>query len=159
DHDHHEHEHDEHEKPAPGSLDFNLRAAYIHILADAMTSVLAIGALAAGKWAGIWFFDPLMGLVGGAVILWWSISLCGRARRQLLAVVSSPRVESEVRKTLEMIDDVRVADLHVWDLGPGRRSCIVSIVTATPRDIEFYRDAVLRVQAIAHLTIEIHRCE
>ncbi|MEO8549209.1 MAG: CDF family Co(II)/Ni(II) efflux transporter DmeF [Kofleriaceae bacterium] len=164
-HDHHghghEHEH-EHEraraKPEAGTLDFNLRAAYIHILADAMTSVLAIGALSAGKWAGIWYFDPLMGFVGGAVIVWWAISLCRQAGRQLLDVVSSPTCEGVVRKQLEGIDDVRVADLHVWDLGPGRRSCIVSLVTSTPREIDFYRSAVLRALDVAHLTIEVNRC-
>jgi len=64
-----------------------------------------------------------------------------------------------VRERLESIDDVRVADLHVWDLGPGRRSCIVSIVTSTPREITDYREAVLGALAVAHLTIEIHRCE
>ena len=162
DHAHGEHEHGHHHekkaKPEAGTLDFNLRAAYIHILADAMTSVLAIGALSAGKWGGIWYFDPLMGFIGGAVIVWWAISLCKQAARQLLDVVSSPTCEGVVRKQLETIDDVRVADLHVWDLGPGRRSCIVSLVTSTPRDIDFYRSAVLRALDVAHLTIEVHRC-
>jgi cation diffusion facilitator family transporter len=146
-------------KPQAGTIDFNLRAAYIHIIADALTSVLAIGALALGKWGNLWFFDPAMGLVGGAVIVWWSIGLCRQAARQLLDVVSSPKHEEVVRKQLEAIDDVKVADLHVWELGPGRRSCIVSVVTATPRELDFYRDAVLAALPVAHLTIEIHRCE
>ncbi|MEP6864137.1 MAG: CDF family Co(II)/Ni(II) efflux transporter DmeF [Deltaproteobacteria bacterium] len=163
DHDHeheheHEHEHQESKTPEAGTLDFNLRAAYIHILADAMTSVLAIGALSAGKFAGIWYFDPLMGFIGGGVIVWWAVSLCKQAARQLLDVVSSPTCEGVVRKQLEAIDDVRVADLHVWDLGPGRRSCIVSLVTSTPREIDFYRTAVLRALPVAHLTIEVHGC-
>ncbi len=162
DHDHHGHDHDHHgdapAKAAAGTLDFNLRAAYIHILADAMTSLLAIGALAAGKYAGIWYFDPLMGFIGGAVIVWWAVSLCRQAGRQLLDVVSSPTCEGVVRSKLEAIDDVRVADLHVWDLGPGRRSCIVSVVTATPRDVDYYRSAVLGALEVAHLTIEVHRC-
>ena len=122
--------------PKAGTLDFNLRAAYIHIMADAFTSVLAIAALALGWWAGVWFLDPMMGLVGGAVIMWWTVSLCRQASRQLLDVVSSPEHEAVVRKKLEAIDDVRVADLHVWELGPGRRSCIVSLVTATPRELD-----------------------
>lgn len=142
-----------------GTLDFNLRAAYIHIVADALTSVLAIGALSLGWWAGLWFLDPLMGLVGGAVITWWAVGLCRQASRQLLDVVSSPRHEQIVRERLEAIDDVRVADLHVWELGPGRRSCIVSLVTARPREVAAYRNAVLSVLDIAHLTIEVHRCE
>ncbi len=142
-----------------GTLDFNLRAAYIHIMADAFTSVLAITALLLGKYAGLWYFDPMMGLIGAGVITWWSVTLCRQASRQLLDVVSSPRHEDVVRKKLEAIDDVRVADLHVWELGPGRRSCIVSVVTATPRELTYYRDAVLSALPVAHLTIEIHRCE
>jgi cation diffusion facilitator family transporter len=165
-HDHDAHDHDHATKPTgktpeAGTLDFNLRAAYIHIIADALTSVLAIAALALGAWKPhhLWFFDPAMGLVGGVVITWWSVTLCRQASRQLLDVVSSPRHEQLVRKQLEAIDDVRVADLHVWELGPGRRSCIVSIVTATPRELSAYRDAVLAALPVAHLTIEIHRCE
>ncbi|MDB4953726.1 MAG: cation efflux system protein [Myxococcales bacterium] len=163
-HDHHDHDHehdDDHgsePKPKTGTLDYNLRAAYIHIIADAMTSLLAIGALALGKFGGIWFLDPAMGLVGGAVITWWAVGLCRQASRQLLDVVSSPEHEAVVRKRLETIDDVRVADLHVWELGPGRRSCIVSVVTAHPREVSYYRDAVLAALDVAHLTIEIHQC-
>jgi cation diffusion facilitator family transporter len=165
-HDHHEHhDHDHHDHPVStnkvegGTLDFNLRAAYIHIMADAFTSVLAIIALSLGKWYGLWFLDPMMGLVGGSVILWWSVTLCRQASGQLLDVTSSVKHEQVVRKRLEAIDDVRVADLHVWELGPGRRSCIVSVVTATPRDVDFYRSAVLDALPVAHLTIEVHRCE
>lgn len=143
----------------PGTLDFNLRAAYIHILADALTSALAIAALLAGKHLGLWFCDPAMGLIGGAVISWWAISLCRQASGQLLDIVSSPSQEQVVRTRLESIDDVRVADLHVWELGPGRRSCIVSVVTATPRELAYYRAAVLDVLPVAHLTIEIHSCD
>lgn len=159
-HDHHDHDHHDHHehKPEAGTLDFNLRAAYIHIFADAMTSVLAIASLACGKWLGLWYLDPLMGFIGGGVIVWWAVSLCLQAAKQLLDVVSSPTCEGVVRKQLEAIDDVRVADLHVWDLGPGRRSCIVSLVTATPKDVDVYRSAVLHALDVAHLTIEVHRC-
>ena len=158
-HDHHDHApHDD--KPKAGTIDFNMRAAYIHILADAMTSLLAIAALALGAWNhDLWYLDKLMGVVAGVVIVWWAAGLCRQASRQLLDVVSSPTHEQVVRKQLEGIDDVQVADLHVWELGPGRRSCIVSIVTSSPRDVAFYRARVLEGLAIAHLTIEIHRCE
>jgi cation diffusion facilitator family transporter len=161
----HDHVHGEHggratahAAPQPGTLDFNLRAAYVHIFADAMTSLLAVAALALGWWAGLWYLDPLMGLIGGGVIVWWAVSLCRQAARQLLDVVSSPHHERIVRERLEAIDDVRVADLHVWELGPGRRSCIVSVVTARPREVSDYRDAVLSALDISHLTIEIHCC-
>jgi cation diffusion facilitator family transporter len=159
DHGHHDHGHHDHgHRPKAGSLDFNLRAAYIHIMADAMTSLLAIGALALGEYCGLWYFDPAMGIVGGAVIAWWAVSLCRQASRQLLDVVSSPEHEAIVRRQLEAIDDVRVADLHVWELGPGRRSCLVSIVTANPRELDEYREAVLSALPVAHLTIEVNAC-
>ncbi len=154
----HGHDHHGHAKPKAGTLDFNMRAAYIHILADALTSLLAIVALALGKWADLWFLDPATAIVAAAVIVWWAVGLCRQASWQLLDVVSSPSHEQIVRARLEAIDDVRVADLHVWELGPGRRSCIVSLVTATPRDVAFYRDTVLGALAVAHLTIEIHQC-
>jgi cation diffusion facilitator family transporter len=160
-HDHaHDHAHEDAEikKPEAGTLDFNMRAAYIHILADALTSLLAIAALTLGEFANLWFLDPMMGFVGGAVIVWWAAGLCRAASRQLLDVVSSPAHERIVRTCLEGIDDVRVADLHVWELGTDRRSCIVSVVTAHPRDVEFYRRAVLEALPVAHLTIEIHTC-
>src|SRR5262249_26605035 len=84
DHDSHNHDHGR-EAPKPGTLDFNLRAAYIHILADALTSLLAIGALSLGWWTErLWFLDPITGLVGGGVIVWWAVSLCRQASRQLL---------------------------------------------------------------------------
>jgi cation diffusion facilitator family transporter len=156
--DHHHHHGDHDDKPKAGTLDFNLRAAYIHIVADALTSLLAILALSLGYWGGVWFLDPLMGLVGGVVITAWAVSLCRAASRQLLDVVSSPVHERVVREKLEAIDDVRVADLHVWELGPGRRSCIVSIVTTKPREVAEYRQAVLSALPVAHLTIEIHQC-
>jgi cation diffusion facilitator family transporter len=162
---HHDHDHRHTHAPAPakkpeaGTIDFNIRAAYIHILADAMTSVFAIIALSLGKWQGLWYLDPAMGIVGGSVIIWWAVGLCRQAARQLLDVVSSPQHEEVVRQKLEAIDDVKVADLHVWELGPGRRSCIVSVVTAAPRELTYYRDAVLAALPVAHLTIEIHQCE
>ncbi|MEO8702623.1 MAG: CDF family Co(II)/Ni(II) efflux transporter DmeF [Kofleriaceae bacterium] len=159
-HHHNGHDHHDHHKPKPeaGTLDFNMRAAYIHILADALTSLLAIAALTLGEFANLWFLDPMMGFVGGAVIVWWAAGLCRAASRQLLDVVSSPTHEQIVRQKLEAIDDVRVADLHVWELGPDRRSCIVSVVTAHPREVDFYRRAVLEALPVAHLTIEIHSC-
>jgi Co/Zn/Cd efflux system component len=124
-----------------------------------MTSLLAIVALILGRYLDWWFLDPAMGLVGGAVIIWWAVGLCRQASRQLLDVVPSPNHERLVKSRLEAIDDVRVADLHVWELGPGRRSCIVSLVTATPRAVDFYREIVLAALPVAHLTVEIHCCE
>src|SRR5260370_9524744 len=129
------------------------------MVADGFRLVLAIAAVSLGKFADLWFLDALMGPIGGTVIIWWSFSLCRQASRQLLDVVSSPAHEAVVRATLQSIDDVRVSDLHVWELGPGRRSCILPIVTATPPDLAYYPHAALDALDVAHLTIEIHRSE
>ena len=162
DHDHHhdeephaqehgEHAHDDHHH------DHNLRAAYIHVMADAFTSVLAIAALLGGRYAGWTFLDPLMGMVGGVVILRWSVSLCRGSARQLLDMVPSAALAETIRQRLE-IDDVRVADLHLWEIAPGKRSCIVSLVTEAPKDITVYRSMLDDLHDIAHLTVEVQRC-
>jgi cation diffusion facilitator family transporter len=148
---HHGHEHHEH--------DHNLRAAYLHVVADAMTSVLAILALLGGAYLGWTALDPLVGIVAGAVILRWSWSLCRGSARVLLDAVPYGDLDERVRSTLEAIDDVRVADLHTWDLGPGRRGCVVSIYTSVPRPTAFYREKIQQLAPFAHLTVEIHRCE
>jgi cation diffusion facilitator family transporter len=148
----HEHEH------GHAHRDHNMRAAYVHVLADAVTSILAIGALIAGRWLGWWFLDPAMGIVGGLLIGKWSLGLCRDASRQLLDAVFSRELARRISDRLETIDDVKVADLHLWEIAPGRQGCIVSLVTGQPRDTVFYRDAILAEVALAHLTVEVHRC-
>jgi Co/Zn/Cd efflux system component len=128
------------------------------VVADALTSVLAIGALVLGRYAGIAELDAITGIVGGVVITVWAVGLMRQAGRTLLDVMPSRAHEQRVRAQLEAIDDVRVADLHVWELGPGRRGCVVSLVTSTPRPVETYKRAILDRVAIEHLTIEVHCC-
>jgi len=137
--------------------DHNLRAAYLHVLADAFTSVLAIAALLGGRYLGWRFLDPMMGIVGGVVILRWSVGLCRGAARQLLDMVESPALAETIRRRLE-VGDVKVADLHLWELAPGRSGCIVSIVTDAPKDTEVYRSLLDGLDEIAHLTVEVQRC-
>jgi cation diffusion facilitator family transporter len=156
-HDGHGH-HDHHHAHGHGGHDHNLRAAYFHVLADAFTSVLAIGALVAGRYAGWTFLDPAMGIVGGLVILKWGVGLCRDSAKPLLDVVPSSELAEKIRRGVEEVDDVRVADLHLWELGPGRRGCIVSLVTAVPRDTSYYRNAILQMSDLSHLTVEVHRC-
>lgn len=129
----------------------------LHVAADALTSVLAIGALLAGRYLGLTWLDPLMGIVGGLVILRWGVALCKHAAFDLLDVELSPRLEDGIRSTLERIDDVRVSDLHVWSLGRGDRGCIVSLVSSTPRESSFYKRELGRF-GLAHLTVEVARC-
>lgn len=138
--------------------DHNLRAAYVHVLADALTSVLAIAALLFGRYAGWTWMDPAMGVVGAVFISKWAWELCRSAGRQLLDVSPAPEIERDVREALEKIDDVKVADLHVWELGPQRRGCIAAIVTSNPRAAGYYRDAIQRRCKFSHLTVEVHRC-
>jgi Co/Zn/Cd efflux system component len=84
----------------------------------------------------------------------------GRAAlaKSLLDVVPSQQTADAIRVRVEELDDVRVADLHLWEIGPGRNGCIVSLVTAVPRGVAFYRDAILSVSELAHLTVEVQRC-
>ena len=127
------------------------------MLADAFTSVLAIAALLAGRYLHWFFLDPVMGIVSSLVIANWSIKLCRDAARQLLDATPSATQERLVRDLLERLDDVHVVDLHLWDLGPGVRSCLVCLVTSQPREASFYRQHLLASVPLAHLAIEVHR--
>lgn len=153
DHGHHGHEHGEQ------LTDHNLRAAYFHVLADALTSVLAIGALLGGQYAGLWWLDSSMGFVGGVLIARWAFALCRDAAAQLVDAVPTEALVGQIEAHLAKLDDVHVADLHVWELAPGKRGCIVSLVSARPRDVDFYRKEILGIVALAHLTVEVHGCE
>ncbi|HTV23402.1 MAG TPA: cation transporter, partial [Polyangiaceae bacterium] len=152
--DHHEHEnhggHGHHH-------DHNHRAAVLHVAADALTSVLAILALLAGRYLGLTWLDPMMGIVGGVVILKWGVSLCKHAAFDLLDVDLSPNLEDGIRSTLESIDDVRVSDLHVWSLGRGDRGCIISLISSTPRESSYYKQLLGHFE-LRHLTVEVARC-
>lgn len=138
--------------------DHNLRAAYFHVLADTLTSVLAIAALIGGRYAGLVFLDPLMAIIGGLVILRWSVGLCRGSARQLLDMISSDEIARAIRQQVESLDDARVIDLHLWELGSGRLGCIASVMASIPRPVAEYREAVLTVAPIEHLTVEVERC-
>ena len=155
-HEHHHHEgHDHHHEHK--DHDHNLRSAYMHVLADALTSVLAIAALTAGWIWGLNFLDPAIALVASLVILHWSVNLCRSASRQLLDLTPSVDTESKIRATLCAIDDVRVTDLHLWEIGPKKFGCVVTLVTNTPREVREYRSKLLAAVGLAHLTVEVHR--
>lgn len=160
DHDHGRHEHHDHahHHHAHSHEDHNLKAAYLHVVADAFTSVLAIGALLAGRYLGLGFLDPAMGVVGAAVIIHWGLRLCRTTAKGLLDVAPSVDDTRAIRAELEAVDDVCVADLHLWELGPGERGCIVKLVTSSPRDPDFYRRLIKSKVRISHLTVEVQRC-
>lgn len=154
-HDDHDHsdEHDDHEH-----VDHNLKAAYLHVLADALTSVLAIVALGGGMLYGWRFLDPLMGLVGAAVISRWAWGLAQDSAAVLLDAEDHGAVALAVRQRIESLDDHQVADLHVWRIGPASRACIVSLVSHAPRPLTEYRRLLAEIPSLDHITVEIHQC-
>jgi cation diffusion facilitator family transporter len=155
DHDHH-HDHEDH---GHHHHDHNLRAAYVHVLADAFTSLLAIVALLGGHYFGWRFLDPLMGIVGGVVIARWSYQLCRSAARQLLDVVPSTALAERIRDHLQTEPGTEVVDLHVWEIGPNARACLASLVAVEPRAPSEYAERLRKVTQLAHITIEVHRSE
>lgn len=138
--------------------DHNHRAALLHVIADTFTSGLAIVALVTGRLLGWEWLDALAGIAGGLVILKWGASLVRSTSFELLDVSFSTSLEDDIRSELEALDDVRVRDLHVWSLGGGKKSCVVTVITAAPRETRCYREALARFE-LAHLTIEVQRCE
>jgi cation diffusion facilitator family transporter len=134
--------------------DHNLRAAFIHVAADAAVSVLAILGLTAARFLGWMWMDPMMGIVGGSVIALWAYALVRDTGRILLDMTPDTALAARIRRRLEEDGD-RVADLHLWRLGPGHFGAIVSIVTGQARDVHFYRSALGGFSSLSHLTIEV----
>ena len=132
--------------------DNNMRAAYIHVLADALTSVLAIVALLAGRYLGWIWLDPLMGIVGAIVIARWSWTLVRDTSAVLLDTVDSHLIE-EVRECIEGPGDARIADLHVWRVGPQAHAAIVCVVGSLSS--QTVRDRLKPVHELGHLTVEL----
>ncbi len=156
DHGHEEHAHDghAHEGHSHGH-DHALRAAYLHVIADALTSVAAIVALVSGRYFGLWWVDPVVAIVGALVILKWGITLCGECARQLVDLDPSTTLRDRVRAALESMDDTRVEDLHLWRVGPGALVCVVSVSSTSPQPLEAYKDVATKAAPIDHLTVEI----
>ncbi|THK37202.1 cation transporter [Ensifer sp. MPMI2T] len=159
DHAHHHHDHDHHHAhgAAGHGRDNNLRAAYLHVLADALTSVLAIVALTAGSLYGWIWLDPLMGVVGALVIARWSAGLIRDAGSVLLDYLPAGEdLPEEIRAAIEKDGD-RITDLHVWQLGPGHHGAIVSLVTKNPQNPSLYRDKLAHLHELSHVTVEVER--
>ena len=143
---HHDHGHHHHRHGA----DNNLRSAYLHVLADALTSVLAIAALLAGRYLGWVWLDPAIGIVGAAVILRWSWTLI-RDTSAVLLDASDPALEREVRALVET-GGIRITDLHIWRIGPEAHAAIVSVAGSV--DAETLRSRLRPLDALAHVTVE-----
>jgi len=156
-HHHHHHEGDDHAHHHDGA-DNNLRAAYLHVLADAATSVLAIASLALA-WSFDWrWIDPVVGVIGACVIASWSYGLIRDAGAVLLDVVPDQGTASDIRRRLE-IDGDRVSDLHLWQIGPGHRAAVVSIVTDRPQPPSVYKSRLSAVRGLSHVSVEVQPCE
>jgi len=143
-HDHHGHSHGE---------DNNLRSAYVHVLADAVTSVSAIVALLAGKYLGWVWLDPVMGIVGAVVIARWACSLM-RDTASVLLDKTDEHVAEEIRELLDHFGNLQITDLHVWRVGPEARAAIVSVHGSSALSADDVRAALKPVHEVTHLTVE-----
>jgi len=153
-HDHeHEHRHGQHGHPHD---DHNLRSAYLHVLADALTSILAIFALLAAKYLGWVWMDPMMGIVGSILVARWSVGLLSSTASVLLDHQVAGRLEDRVIHALEGHDGTRVIDLHLWCIGPNIHALIA--VLAAPKAIpaDHYRERLPADAGIVHVTLEVH---
>ena len=137
--------------------DHNLRAAFIHVVADAAVSVLVIVSLVAGRVFGWLWMDPVMGLVATAVILSWSWTLIRSAGAVLLDACPDPALARQINFRLEEGSD-RVSDLHLWRLGPGHLAAVISLITHNPRSPEQYKKKLSGLAGLSHVTIEVSQC-
>jgi cation diffusion facilitator family transporter len=151
-HDHghsHEHHHDHH--------DNNLRAAYVHVLADAATSILAIAGLVVAMSAQWVWADPAVGFIGSIVIASWAYGLIRSSGAVLLDVSADKNLETVIRDRLETKGD-RVTDLHVWQVGPGHRAAVISVVSDQPLAPADYKERLGGLRGLSHVTIEVETC-
>src|SRR5213596_2736983 len=153
---------DRHHESDDGSShhkDLNLRAAYLHVLADAFTSVLAITALTGGKFFGWAWLDPAVGVVGSGVVFSWAYTLLRDTSGILLdRTPSSSDLPEEIRRTVESDGDSLVSDLHVWQVGIGKYAAMMSVVAHEPKSCDAYRALLRGHDELVHVTIETHLC-
>ena len=152
---HHHHDHDYNKM----GHDHNLRAAYLHVIADALTSILAITALVTGKALGWVWMDPIMGIVGALIITRWSYGLLRDTGRILLDRDVNIEAIAEIKEIIESEADNRVSDIHVWRIGPHHLSVILAIVTHFPNPPEYYKKLLSGYDEISHVTVEVNICE
>ena len=146
-----------HSKNGRHHRDHDLRAAFVHVLADAAVSVLVIIGLVAGRQFGWIWMDPLMGLIATVVIMSWSWSLVRAAGAVLLDVSPDPALSAKIAARLEQRGD-RLSDLHLWRVGPGHIAAIVSVVSDHPEPSSAYKKRLSDLPGLSHITIEVERC-
>ena len=156
-HNHHHHGHD-HSHDGPHH-DLNLRAAYMHVLADALTSVLAITALTLGYFFGWVWLDPVMGLVGMVVIISWAYMLLRDTSSILLdRIPANTDLPVVIREGIENDGDTKITDLHIWQVGVGKFAAIIGVVAHHPKTPEEYRAALKMHEELVHVTVEVQKC-
>ncbi len=159
---HHDHHYDDgghghgHSHPRY-DRDLSLRAAYIHVLADAVVSLLAIGGLLTAKLLSWPFIDPIVGLIGTGVILSWAYGLARASGGILVDSVPDRWLAREMRKRLESKGDA-VSDLHLWRIGPGHYAATISILSGDPKPPQVYKDKLAGLPKLSHITVEVERC-
>lgn len=157
-HHHHHHHHGSHSIIHEHHHDMNLRAAYIHVITDAATSVLAIIALVSGKFFGAAWLDPLMGIVGACLVSIWAYGLiCDSGKILLDAEMSSPLAQ-EIKQVIEHCPiQAKVCDLHLWRVGKEKFACIIGLVTSENTSPDYFRNQLSIHKELVHITIEINR--
>ncbi len=153
DHHHGEHDHDHHHH------DHNLKAAYLHVLADALTSLLAIIALVSGKYFGWDWLDPIMGIVGAVIITRWSYGLLKQTGPILLDGSIEATYQAAVKDTIEKDSDNLISDIHIWKVGANHYAAIISLITLYPKSTEYYKVLLNDFHKLSHITIEVNVCE
>lgn len=149
-HDHgHSHTHSDH----------NLRAAYLHVLADALTSLFAIFALLAGKFYGLVWMDPFMGILGAILVSKWSWGLLKDTSDTLLDKQASPELQTVIKDAIEQRDGNLITDFHVWAIGPELYTAAISIVTENPQPVDHYKHLLPDHIGLVHTTIEVYKCQ
>lgn len=157
-HAHSDHDHDHDQVAAPAGKDLNRHAAFVHVLADALTSVAAILALAGGMWLGWDWLDPLMGVIGAVIIAVWAKGLLIETAKALLDREMDNPVVERVRSALAEEADTELADLHVWRVGRAQFACLASVVTHGDCSADRYKARLAGIAELVHVTVEVNRC-
>lgn len=156
---HHDHEHEGNHHDHQHDHDHNLKSAYYHVLADALTSILAIMALLVAKYFGLIWMDPVMGIVGAILVCRWSWGLLRDTSAVLLDRQGPEKIIKCIKGKIESEDDNQISDLHLWEIGPGIYSVIIALVTHDPKPPEYYKELLSSDLSLAHITIEVNQCQ
>lgn len=156
--DHHGHQYHHHEHTHDHDHDHNLKSAYLHVMADALTSVLAIFALLTAKYFGFIWMDPAMGIVGAILVALWSFGLLRTTSRVLLDQQGPESIRHKIRESIEQDKDSQVVDLHLWSIGTDLYAVVIVVVAHEPTTPDKYKTRIPSDLGLAHISIEVHKC-